>query len=266
MQALRMCFPILCVAGAVNLGWAQTTESSAPMPRDYRGVSTHVDGIFVTPVPNAPFVADVQIVSKQPLPGGGERVVTTVDHIGRSSSGRIHNEAHHLVPATFKGEPHLRSVHIYDPNTRMSIFLNPDTLVARETVLSRPMQIPARAEAPAQQRTGPDESVTQLGDHDFEGVALKGTRKTCVIPAEFSETGQPVTVTDEYWYSPELSVYMVIKHDDPRSGEQLVAVSKVERSEPPAEMMNVPADYKVVDETMPARPVRASGAPASTTP
>lgn len=68
-------------------------------------------------------------------------------------------------------------------------------------------------------------------------------------------------VTDEYWYSPDLSIYMIIKHNDPRTGEQIVAVSDVHRHEPPAEEMAVPSDYKVVDEAPPPRPT-ATGEPA----
>ena len=50
---------------------------------------------------------------------------------------------------------------------------------------------------------------------------------------------------------------MMIRHNDPRTGEQMVAVSKVERTEPAAEMFAVPAEYKVVDETTPEGPVAA---------
>ena len=71
-------------------------------------------------------------------------------------------------------------------------------------------------------------------------------------------TGKAIEVVDEYWYSPELSIYMIIRHSDPRTGEQLVAVQKVERAEPPAEVFAVPASYKVVDETPPEPTARRS--------
>ena len=44
---------------------------------------------------------------------------------------------------------------------------------------------------------------------------------------------------------------MIIRHNDPRTGEQMVAVSKVERAEPAVEIFAVPPSYKVVDETPP---------------
>jgi len=96
---------------------------------------------------------------------------------------------------------------------------------------------------------------TPLGEQTLDGVQLTGKRKTRIIPAGRSGTGQPVTITDDYWYSPDLSIYLIIRHDDPRTGEQLVAVTHIERGEPAAELLAVPDDYKVVDETPPPRSV-----------
>jgi hypothetical protein len=72
------------------------------------------------------------------------------------------------------------------------------------------------------------------------------------------------TIVDEYWYSPELSIYMIIKHNDPRTGEQLVAVSNVERHEPVASVFAIPANYKIVDENPPELP--AAQQPTEATP
>jgi hypothetical protein len=67
-----------------------------------------------------------------------------------------------------------------------------------------------------------------------------------------SGTGHDIVIVDEYWYSPDLSIYMIIKHNDPRTGEQIVAVSNVVRHEPDPSVFAVPPTYKVVDETPPA--------------
>jgi hypothetical protein len=221
------------------------------MPPDYRGVQVHIPGIFVTPVPNAPFSATVDIVSQEKLPDGTTSIRTTVNHIARDSAGRIHNERRVLVPNTFKGDPPIIEWHTYDPNTRLNVFINPHTHIARETVLRQPIRPAANSVPP---RTRPnDTSITEsdLGSQLIGVVELKGMRKSRTIPATFSGTGQPVVVIDNYWYSPDLSVYMIIKHDDPRTGEQIVAVSQVDRSEPPASLFAVPNDCKVVDETPP---------------
>jgi hypothetical protein len=238
---------------AITLPALSAQTPQAPMPRDYFGPQVHIDGVWVTPIPDAPFTATVQIVSHTKLPDGTEHVVKTENTIARSSSGRIRNERCTLVPASLSGKPRLLSAHIYDPNTRINIFTDTATHIARQTVLPQPLRTPAVQAPPAQQRTPPGVTETPLGDQTLDGVQLTGKRKTRIIPAGRSGTGQPVTITDDYWYSPDLSIYLIIRHDDPRTGEQLVAVTHIERGEPAAELLTVPDDYKVVDETPPPR-------------
>jgi hypothetical protein len=228
------------------------------MPRDYRGPRVRIDGIWITPVPNAPFSATVQIVSHNKLPDGTEHVVKTENHIARSSSGRIRNERRLLVPQSYTGIPRLLSAHIFDPNTRIDMYTDPITRIARQTILPQPPSIPSGQLPPGQQYKAPGVTETPLGEQTFDNVQLVGTRKTRVISAQASGTNEPVTITDDYWYSPDLSIYLIIRHDDPRTGEQLVAVTHIERTEPPAELLAVPEDYKIVDETPPPRPTPAS--------
>ncbi len=135
---------------ATTLAPAQTAQ----MPRDYRGVQIHIDGIFVTPIPNAPFTAKVDIISHEILPDGSINIRTTINHVARSSSGRIYNERRQLVPATFKGEPRLLSGHIYDPSNRLNIFYDPLTRLARENY-------PAAASTASRQRSPQPNSAQQ---------------------------------------------------------------------------------------------------------
>jgi hypothetical protein len=246
LLSIRSLSPACILLSAVAAS-AQTPQ----MPPNYAGVRTFIPGIFITPVPNAPFSATVDIVSHQKLPDGTTSIRTTINHIARDSSGRIYNERRMLVPNTFKGDPILLETHIYDPNTRLNVFINPHTHLARETVLPQPLRPAANSLPPRTHPNDPSVTESDLGTQLIGTVELKGIRKTRTIPASASNTGQPVVVDDEYWYSPDLSVYMIIKHDDPRTGEQIVAVSKVERSEPPASLFAIPADCKVVDETPP---------------
>ena len=83
----------------------------------------------------------------------------------------------------------------------------------------------------------------------MENVEVHGTRKSRTIPAEFSGTGQAIVITDEYWYSADLHLNMLVKHSDPRTGEQTVTVTRVNRGEPDEARFQIPASYKVVDET-----------------
>jgi hypothetical protein len=196
------------------------------MPPDYAGVQIHIPGVYVTPVPNAPFSADVTILSHQKLTDGTEVIRTTINHIARDSQGRIYNERRRLVPTNFRGEPFLLEAHIFDPLTRLNTFYQPAARLARQVTLPPPIaarQMPTDASA--------------------------------------SGTGQPITITDQYWYAPDLSVYLIVKHDDPRAGEQIVVVTHIDRHEPSASRFQVPDGFKIVDETPPPRqPAPASPA------
>src|SRR6201993_815922 len=55
---------------------------------------------------------------------------------------------------------------------------------------------------------------------------------TKLRPAVASGSGKPVEIVDQYWYSPDLSVYLIMQHDDPRTGEQIVAVKEISRTAP----------------------------------
>jgi hypothetical protein len=244
-QLIPAACTLLCLIVS-PLCFAQNDE----MPRDYRGVQIHIPGIFVTPVPNAPFTAKVDIISKEKLPDGTFNIKTTVNHIARESSGRIYNERRRLVPTAYKGEPALLSSHVYDPATRLNIFLDPFSHLARESVLPHPPapppnSVPGRAPSPS----NPLFKEEELGTQYVGTVALRGIRKSRTVPADQSGTGQQIVIVDEYWYSPDLFIYMIIKHEDPRTGEQIVAVSEVDRHEPEASLFAVPAKYRVVDET-----------------
>ncbi len=238
---------LLLCGVSVAAGWSQTA-SERPVPRDYRGMQVFVDGIYVTPVAGAPFTAKVQIVSHQKLADGTEHVVTSTNTVARSNSGRIYNERRQLLPQAAPGEPRLLSSHIYDPNTHVSVFLNPATRVAREEMLA--VRTPA---SPTSHRvpTSPGVVESDLGVQLLDGVQLHGLRKSRTVAAAVSGTGREVVVDDDYWYSTDLSLDMIIRHSDPRTGEQLVAVTEVKRVEPDPALFEVPPTYKLVDETPP---------------
>ena len=233
---------------------AAATQVPPQGSRDYRGPQVHIPGIFMTPVPNAPFSAKVKIVSHDKLPDGSEHVVTTVNHVARASSGMIYNERRQLVPVSYTGEPRLLSARIYDPSSRRSIDLEPYGRIAREVTLTHEAAITPGPVSMGQQVPGTVES--DLGEQVMSGVTLHGLRRERTIAADRSGTGKPLVITDDYWYAPALSVYLIIRHDDPRTGEQLVAVTEISRAEPEATRFRIPDDYKIVDET----PVPRTGA------
>jgi hypothetical protein len=214
-----------------------------------------MNGVFVTPVANAPFSATVIRQSTKPLPDGTTQRFRTINNIARDSRGRIYNESRQLVPLSSTGTPALLSGHIFDPETRINIFLNPFQHIARQTILKSPApnwdEIPP-AKVPVAARTGENgPRVEDLGTQVMENVTVHGQRITSTIPTTVSGADKPLVVTHEYWYSEELHLNMLIKHNDPRAGELTFTVKQVKRDDPDPQMFKVPSDYKVVDETPP---------------
>jgi hypothetical protein len=139
---------------------------------------------------------------------------------------------------------------IYDPQTRLRTLVYPRSHIARQVVLREQPKAAANA-TPDGIVAGPEEKLTtqDLGTRTVAGLMLRGTRKERSIPAKLSGTGREVTITDDYWYSEELRVYLVLRHNDPRTGEQTIGITQVERGEPAASFFQVPSGYKIVDET-----------------
>jgi len=231
----------------------QAQQAGSNQPPLYRGASTHVDGVFITPIAGAPFTATVTIENALPMPDGSVDTKHTVNLIGRDSRGRIHNERRRLVPESFRGTPMLQEVHLFDPQTRLSIYYDPMSRIARQRVLPEPPQSAGVAPPP---RANSQVKVEDLGTTTLNDLDAKGTWRTFTVPAKLSGTGAPVEVVDEYWYSEDLRINLLVRRSDPRTGVQTVAISSIERVEPAPAFFEVPEGYKTVDVTPPP------GAPA----
>ncbi len=90
-------------------------------------------------------------------------------------------------------------------------------------------------------------TTTSLGTKDMEGVKVEGKSVAYTIPAGEMGNKNPITVTTESWYSPDLQVTVYTKHSDPRSGDSIYRLANIKRSEPAPALFTVPADYTVKD-------------------
>jgi len=240
---------LVSLFGAMHVSTAQNSAmSSAPA---FSG------GVFVTPVPGAPFTAEVEQYMTQVLKDGSSFQRKTTAHIARDSQGRIRNESHEVLPASSARKPVIFSVHIYDPDARLNTFLNPYTHIARQNTADHP---------PATEPPGnwwvrmvgapspdPNQQVQDLGSSVMEGTDVHGFRRTLTVPAKASGTDRPVMVTDEVWYSEELHINLLTKHDDPRTGALTITVRQINPGEPDVELFAIPPDYKLVDVTPPEK-------------
>lgn len=86
-----------------------------------------------------------------------------------------------------------------------------------------------------------------LGTRAFDGVTAEGKLRSYEIPAGAVGNSNPIVVTDESWYAPQLHITVYTKHSDPRSGELVFRVKGLKREEPAPALFAVPADYTVRD-------------------
>ena len=93
-----------------------------------------------------------------------------------------------------------------------------------------------------------------LGTQTIEGVTAEGTRATITIPAGEIGNTLPIEIVDESWYSRELQLVVMTRHRDPRSGESTYRLTNLNRSEPDRSLFEVPADYTVREDKLPAKP------------
>jgi hypothetical protein len=205
--------------------------------------------IFVTPIPHAPFSAEAEVERSVIQPDGSMSSFRTIRQIGRDSLGRIHNEMRAGVPVSSTTVSPLVRVHLFDPQTRISTWYDPHARVFWSMTGNHPPATvpPAPRFASAANQGLPQNDFTKqedLGIREMEGVSVHGIRETQTLPAENGETGKEIVITDEYWYSEELRINLLIKHSDPRFGTATLTVTHVARTEPEAAFFEVPEGYK----------------------
>jgi hypothetical protein len=211
--------------------------------------SASAQDIFVTPVPNAPFTGVINVERSVVQRDGSVRELRTIREIGRDSRGRIFNQYRTLLPASDTSTPQVVRVLLYDPQTRTSTTIFPPQRMFSTGTVTRPpeTQPPALLDAATTGNSIPRNDFTKqedLGNRQMDGVAVHGVRETQTIPAENSATGKEIVVTDEYWYSADLRINMLIKHSDPRTGAVTMTMTQVKRSEPDPALLEIPEGYK----------------------
>jgi hypothetical protein len=79
----------------------------------------------------------------------------------------------------------------------------------------------------------------------LEGVSVEGRRSTTTIRAGAIGNDLPITIPSEEWSSPDLSVLVMTRRSDPRTGESSYKLTNIVRAEPDKSLFVVPSDYTV---------------------
>jgi hypothetical protein len=260
----------------------QTTQADqlinvAPPGIGAAGFTVHLitkDGEFAgRPVAGAPFSAHEVNESVQTLADGNRITRTTESQFYRDSQGRVRREVNFgPPPGTSSGQKHTM-ITIDDAVAGVTYSLEPEEHVARK--LLRPTAqddaaFRAKLEAESKAQAGEPANVTfykvgaensrqstteDLGTQVIEGVTVSGTRVTTTIPAGAIGNEQPIQITSERWYSPDLQTVILSKLNDPRIGETTHRLININRGEPDPTLFQVPAGY-TVQESKPGTVMR----------
>ena len=92
-----------------------------------------------------------------------------------------------------------------------------------------------------------DVKTESLGTQTIEGVQAEGTRTVVTTPAGQIGNEKDLQTVSERWYSPDLQTVVLRKSSDPRFGDTVYRLVNIQRSEPPASLFEVPADFTVRD-------------------
>jgi hypothetical protein len=225
-------------------------------------------------VAGAPYSAQVQTQHVQALVDGNRIIETTQGSVARDSKGRVRrDEALSGFPGTQGDAPHL--VFIDDPVAGVHWNLDAHSKTAFKMPFVRVPPTPGGApfNVSVPPPPGPDKvffyssdvmpkanvhimtraqvlpdsqgAKTDLGTDTVEGVKAQGTKVTRTIPAGTIGNEQPLVITTETWYSPDLKVLVMSKTSDPRIGETTYRLTDIQRAEPAADLFEVPADYTI---------------------
>jgi hypothetical protein len=211
------------------------------------GLAQRTSSIFITPVPDAPFTGVIKVDRTIVQPDGKVQTLNTIRDVGRDNRGRIYNVFRALVPADFAGTPPTMRVHFYDPQTRSYTYLYPNHTYTTGTVNHPPASEPADLIASPAGNSAPLNQFTKqedLGTRSVEGINAHGVREIQTIPAASSGTGSEVVLTDEYWYSDDLHMNVMIKHSDPRTGSVTMTLTQATRTDPDPSVFQIPEGYK----------------------
>ncbi|HYA61963.1 MAG TPA: hypothetical protein VED66_02100 [Candidatus Sulfotelmatobacter sp.] len=203
-------------------------------------------------VSGAPYSAVAVTETKQTLADGNTIDRKVQSNIFRDGQGRTRRETTFAGagPLAASGQPRT-AIMIHDPVASTAFVLHPDAKTA-EQLPTRPggpkrgANLQNRFEARIQQEIANGTLKKEdLGVQTINGISAQGTRYTRTIPAGQVGNANPIMITNEQWYSPDLQVVVKSTRTDPRFGVTTYTLSNIQRTEPAATLFTVPSDYTV---------------------
>lgn len=214
-----------------------------------------IENVLGGAVKGAPYSATVVTESIQTLADGNRISKKQSTFAARDSQGRMRMEVVFSNVPGLSAEHAPRLVMIHDPVAQESFTfdLNRKIAVKRKLGVENPearakmksemeMKIEAAKKSTAANRGA--EHRESLGFKVVEGVPAEGFRTVRTIAAGEIGNEKPIEIISETWTSTELHAVVYSKRSDPRTGDQIMTLTNIQRTEPAASLFTVPADFK----------------------
>ncbi len=153
-------------------------------------IRTHIEGIDIPPIANAPFSAKVMVTWDEPLIGGGTVSRKYYTLVARDAQGRVHRETRDFVPADSTAEPPLRSLTVIDPVAGTRTKCTQAALTCTTSEYHTRIALTQKAGGPLVVNAGNVRSES-LGNQTMDTLTAVGTRETthhCVRSARDSQS------------------------------------------------------------------------------
>ena len=254
-RAMRL---LLVLLSSTTLLHAQTASSPERGPDAVTRSIT--PGIEVLPYPNLPFSGMDTITQTRLTQDGGSVVTSLTAQVARDSQGRVYRERHSFAPQGTDPQKTLHEFYILDPTTGTRTEC---TLATHHCIVTgyRP-QFSVRL-MPA----GPFDQGRQLlvrdslGQQSIGDLTTIGTRETITVSAGTLGNDRPLTLTREFWYSPDLKTNLAVTRIDPRLGTFDIHLNVQSRTDPSPDLFTIPADYTIQDTRPATQPASANSQP-----
>jgi len=191
--------------------------------------------------------ADLRLRNRRPSVHwpAGTITSTLTAKVLRDSQGRLYRERHHFAAADADPQKTLYEFYVLDPTTHTrtdcTVFNHQCVVTPYHPRLSFP-QMPVGSFANGT-RVGSRES---LGEKMIQDLNTTGTRESVTIAPGVLGNDKSLTLTRDFWYSPDLKTNLQVVRTDPRDGTVTIQLNIDSRGEPDPSTFAVPSGYRIV--------------------
>jgi len=215
------------------------------------GTQETIASITVPPLAGAPFSATVNTEWTRSFEGGGTVVLRNHRLIARDRVGRVFQERRSFATDGDQRPLRLTQSEIADPQTHTIAICDGSARVCDIRIYRGNAIVSLPPAGPLPNGSG---FLTRddLGRRIVNGFEAIGTREVQTTEPTPTGVDRAVSVTKEFWYSPQLGINLITKRSDPRGGMQLFTVTDINLADPDVALFSLPKAAQIVDRR--ARP------------